>query len=101
MTRRRPLLWLAVHIGPWLIGLLIGAAMPISIGIAWIVQEITYRASLPQIPNAGYCGMGMLGALVLILFLGPACGVIGALIAAAASAICRAQAEKSATKISR
>src|SRR5579863_2178818 len=98
MTRRGPLLWLADHIRPWQIGFLIGAAIPIVIGTGWMIREMTYHASLPQIPNTGSCGMGMLGAWMVILFLGPAGGTVGALIAAVASAICRAQVEASSAK---
>ena len=60
------------------IGFFVGAAVPIGFGLYRIVWELAYREAMPIAPNQGYCGMGMLGAWILILFGGPICGAIGA-----------------------
>lgn len=59
-----------------LTGLLLGAAPPVGLGFNGVLQFNVYVASLP--PDAGVCGMPMLGPIALILFIGPVCGIIGA-----------------------
>ncbi len=67
-------------------GFMAGAGIPISLGIYIIAHEHSYRASLPSDANLGHCGMPILGAWFLILA-GPFCGVFGAAIGLASSAI--------------
>ncbi|HET6326131.1 MAG TPA: hypothetical protein VFG04_15745 [Planctomycetaceae bacterium] len=57
------------------IGLAIGATVPVACGVYMFVSELTYRASLPEWPN---CALPMLAAWVMMLFVGPVCGVFGA-----------------------
>lgn len=64
-----------------LIGFLFGVTIPAGIGIRLLVHEMQYQASHPLTENHAYCGMGLLVAWVLMLFVGPICGVVGAVIA--------------------
>lgn len=71
------------------IGFVAGAVIPAEYGVYIVAHEIAYRAAMPLIPNTAYCGNGMLGACLLILFVAPVCGAIGAAIGRACSVICR------------
>ncbi len=63
-----------------IIGFVIGAAVPVSLGVNMYVHEIAYRSSLPRAPNSAFCGMGMLAAFVLVFTVGPVCSAVGAAI---------------------
>lgn len=69
------------------VGLLVGAALPEAAGICLLAHNIAYNASHPLGPNEGRCGMPMLGALALIVFVGPVCGSIGAAVALVGSVL--------------
>jgi len=93
MMRRGPLLLLADHIRPWQIGFLIGFGLPAALGASW--GAYWFWTLLPLAPGEARCGTGILGPVTLIFFVAPIFGTIGALIAAASTAFCRAQNEKS------
>jgi hypothetical protein len=57
------------------IGFLIFSLIPIFYGLARLHHESVYYASLP--PGTAACGMGSLGALVIIIFGVPVFGLIG------------------------
>ena len=59
-----------------LLGLLFGAAFPITCGIYGIYQFQLYVATLP--PDMPVCGNPVLGAYAMILVVGPVFGLIGA-----------------------
>jgi len=61
----------------WLVlGFLLGAALPICFGLRAMFQFNQYVTSLP--PNTPVCGNPQLGALVMIIVVGPIGGLIGA-----------------------
>ena len=63
--------------GYWpLLGFLIFASVPVAFGFYGLRRESLYYASLP--PGTAACGMGSLGAMVLIVFVGPIFGLVGA-----------------------
>lgn len=64
-----------------LIGFAAGATIPAATGVYLLIHELAYRASLPRLPNAAFCGMGMLGAYVLIFLVAPLTGAFGGVIA--------------------
>jgi len=64
-----------------MIGFLVGIAIPTGFGIRLLIHQMQYQARHPLADNEAYCGMGMLAAWVLMLFVGPICGVVGAVIA--------------------
>ena len=59
-----------------MLGLLFGAALPITCGIYGIYQFQLYVATLP--PDMPVCGNPVLGAYAMILVVGPVFGLIGA-----------------------
>jgi len=65
-----------------LIGFLIGAGVPVTGGFVMLQAHWAYVASLP--PGEAACGMPAVGALGLILFVGPIGGVLGWVLGAVA-----------------
>ncbi len=60
----------------WVItGSLLAAAVPVALGAYGLHRESLYAASLP--PGTARCGMGALGALMIMFAGGPFCGVMG------------------------
>lgn len=77
-----------------LIGFLVGAALSVAWGIEGVAHELAYRSSHP---SEGFCGMGMMGALLAIFIGGPVCGSLVAGVTATVTALCRVvSADKSA-----
>jgi len=59
-----------------LIGFLIFASVPVAFGFYGLRRESLYYALLP--PGTAACGMGSLGAMIMIVFVGPIFGFVGA-----------------------
>lgn len=59
------------------LGAAIGAFVPVWIGTWLMVHDVVYRANLPLGPA---CGMSMLGAICMIIFVGPIAGIFGAIV---------------------
>lgn len=59
-------------------GAAIGALIPVGFGISRMVEDMVYRASFP--PGTPHCGMPMLGAICMIIFVGPIGGLLGAMV---------------------
>lgn len=60
----------------WILaGALLGASIPIMLGVYQIQQFSAYTATLP--PGTAVCGMPMIIPIALILFVAPIMGLIG------------------------
>lgn len=66
-------------------GLVLGATVPSALGLWVMSREIDYRLTLA--PNTPTCAMAIMGAWLLILFVAPVCGLIGATVGWLSSAI--------------
>ena len=72
----------------WVIaGGLLFAAVPETLGLYWLVQELGYRSVMPT--GAVSCGMGLISALLMIGVSGPCCGTVGAVCGVLTRAIVR------------
>ncbi len=71
MVRRSTFRWV-------LTGFIVAATVPVILGAYGLYRESVYVASLP--PGVGACGMGAFGSLVIMIFGGPFCGMIGGLV---------------------
>ena len=63
-----------------LLGFAAGAIVPAVVAAQMYRHEIAYRASLPQVPGAAGCGMGMMAVFCLAFFVAPVCGAVGTLV---------------------
>ena len=61
-----------------MIGFVLFAAVPVVMGIWRLCLESAAESALP--PGTVRCGMGGLAGVLMIIFLGPLCGLVGALI---------------------
>ena len=69
-----------------LTGGIIAAALPVLFGAYGLHRESVYAAAQP--PGVGACGMGTLGALIIMIVGGPFCGLIGGLVGWIACKVC-------------
>lgn len=60
------------------LGAAIGALIPVGFGISRMVEDMVYRANFP--PGTPHCGMPMLAAICMIIFVGPIGGLLGAMV---------------------
>lgn len=60
-----------------LIGFAVCAALPVAYGAYGILHDWAYCWAVSA-PGTGTCGMGVMLSLVMILAVGPLCGMIGA-----------------------
>ena len=66
-------------------GFVLAASIPVAFGAYILHRESVYYASLP--PGTAACGMGSLGALVIMIFGVPVFGLIGGTVGWVASKI--------------
>jgi len=72
-------------------GLIVGTAIPVALGAYELHRAATYHVSLP--PGTAACGMSALGAIMLIVVIGPIFGLIGAVCGRIASGTIRGRDE--------
>lgn len=73
---------------PTVTGFLAGSFIPFAYGVQWMANDFAYNAEMSKlVPGIAACGTGTLGAFALLLVVGPACGVLGAMVAGSISAI--------------
>ena len=72
-------------------GLIVGTAIPVAFGAYKLYRAAAYHASLP--PGTAACGMSALGAIMIIVVIGPIFGLIGAVCGWIASGAIRGRDE--------
>jgi hypothetical protein len=71
-----------------MLGFFAGSALPVGLGVLGLVRQAQYRAANEASADPVYiCGNGELAATLLIVFVGPICGVVGCLFGLATAAI--------------
>lgn len=68
------------------IGFLVGAAVPLAVGVSGIAYSVAYHNAHP---DAYVCGTSGCLTFALIFILGPACGVFGAAVVVISSSLWR------------